>query len=155
MVFSDFTDIELEDFNECPICYEELINYVKLECNHNFCLKCHTGLVKNKQSKCPLCRNDIVGLRENIYYINELTQMNTKLKNENTNILKKIQIITKQNLKLSLLFIITLSLLFIYILVDIRNMTSKENNYNPNNPSNATTLGEAFKHKSIHFYLDD
>lgn len=66
MSFSeDFDDIELssvEIFNDngdCPICYQKLENFVKLKCNHNFCLECYSGFIKNKINKCSICREEI------------------------------------------------------------------------------------------------
>lgn len=41
----------------CYICYEEKNNVINLHYEHQFCLDC---LLKLKQKKCPLCRENII-----------------------------------------------------------------------------------------------
>lgn len=44
---------------ECPICKCSWIlnNPIILDCKHKVCHKCFLGLVKNKNYKCPICRD--------------------------------------------------------------------------------------------------
>lgn len=43
---------------ECPICYQDYLNPVCLECHHIFCFLCIKGAASTSR-KCPLCRQDI------------------------------------------------------------------------------------------------
>jgi len=43
---------------ECPICYQEYLNPVRLQCRHIFCFLCIKGAASSSR-KCPLCRHDI------------------------------------------------------------------------------------------------
>lgn len=43
--------------DNCFICYEDKNNIIPLHYNHNFCLDC---ILKLKQKKCPICREDIL-----------------------------------------------------------------------------------------------
>jgi hypothetical protein len=47
--------------DDCPICYESLINdsFVKLNCSHYFCKFCVKKCIISSNLKCPLCRVDI------------------------------------------------------------------------------------------------
>jgi hypothetical protein len=55
---------EIEKQIECCICYEEkeYKNFIKLECNHEFCKECIKSQIKYTKKnyiRCGLCRNDI------------------------------------------------------------------------------------------------
>ena len=51
----------------CIICYEILIEPIKLKCDHELCIKCFKSLIKNKNFSCPMCRKVIPkSNRENI-----------------------------------------------------------------------------------------
>jgi hypothetical protein len=56
----------LEKTNECNICYQEYknIDFIQLNCNHNFCKKCiiqqiNNIDINNNNNCCALCRCDI------------------------------------------------------------------------------------------------
>jgi hypothetical protein len=62
-LFCEEAEAELEEIEECSICYEQMkrINAVTLNCEHRFCggcikqtLECHTDLINNPS--CALCR---------------------------------------------------------------------------------------------------
>ena len=44
------------DLMECPICFEEVTEVIKLECNHLFCESCINKIKENQSLKCPMCR---------------------------------------------------------------------------------------------------
>ena len=61
-----------EKQNECFICYEEkkFKNFIKLNCNHEFCNDCIKNLIKNTKTHniyCALCRSivDNIEIRDN------------------------------------------------------------------------------------------
>lgn len=41
---------------ECPICYEHLINPITLACNHTFCYLCVKATLLRGNYSCPMCR---------------------------------------------------------------------------------------------------
>ena len=51
---------ELE--KECNICYENqnIKNYIKLQCNHQFCYKCIENQLKNNKITCAFCRQPFI-----------------------------------------------------------------------------------------------
>lgn len=56
--FNERKDLEIINKEiECPVCYEDVNEVLKLECNHLFCKVCVEKLKQNNQIKCPLCRN--------------------------------------------------------------------------------------------------
>jgi len=64
ILFCSETDEELEEVNECTICYEpvKLLDSVTLNCEHQFCGGCIKNLcqiVKKSQLNCPMCREQI------------------------------------------------------------------------------------------------
>ena len=56
------TVLEFDDVcnhgDECPICYEALVNgnFVKLNCDHKYCNRCIMLCVANGRFTCPMCR---------------------------------------------------------------------------------------------------
>lgn len=55
-------DMELEKTTldaeqECPVCFERMKTFVKLECKHLFCETCISKIKRDGTMKCPLCRN--------------------------------------------------------------------------------------------------
>ena len=54
-------DSNIADFS-CSICYEILIEPVKLECNHELCMICMKKFIENKSFSCPICRKSIKGV---------------------------------------------------------------------------------------------
>ena len=70
-----FKENRLSDNNDCPICFEMLIEPVKLECGHIYCFNCidnlyrtdligrkcpQEGIEDDKSSfRCPYCRYKI------------------------------------------------------------------------------------------------
>jgi len=59
---------------ECPICREEKISYVVLECSHKICLKCYHNCIYHNHSKCSLCRKNIPELAETCELIKDVEQ---------------------------------------------------------------------------------
>lgn len=43
------------DYEECPICYDDMLCEIKLSCDHTFCSQCLQSCTK---SACPLCRKE-------------------------------------------------------------------------------------------------
>lgn len=41
------------EYEECPICYDDMQRKVKLSCGHSFCISC---LQNTDNDSCPLCR---------------------------------------------------------------------------------------------------
>ena len=52
---NEITKIYVEQ-TECPVCFEEIVGMVKLNCKHLFCEECILQLKKDDIVKCPLCR---------------------------------------------------------------------------------------------------
>ena len=54
-----FLTIELESEKECNICYENqnIKNYIKLQCNHEFCHDCIQNQLNNNKTTCAFCRD--------------------------------------------------------------------------------------------------
>ena len=50
-----------QDLNECPICLDKKSDIHISPCGHMFCFDC---IKKLKDRKCPICRNNIRGIRE-------------------------------------------------------------------------------------------
>ena len=53
------------DSESCPICFEDLENPCKTDCNHIICKTCIEKWFKTKKDTCPLCRNIIESYHEN------------------------------------------------------------------------------------------
>lgn len=49
----------LNDFERCPICFEDMENCVELKCGHCFHLKCIDIWLNQYQRNCPYCRSDV------------------------------------------------------------------------------------------------
>ncbi len=47
--------------DDCPICHENIINAIELDCNHKFCGKCIMDYYITIQPRlsCPMCRKEI------------------------------------------------------------------------------------------------
>lgn len=47
--------------DDCPICHEQVLNAVELDCSHKYCAKCIMEYYKTTQPNlaCPLCRKSI------------------------------------------------------------------------------------------------
>ena len=118
----EFEDIELEMYNnnECPICYERLVNYIKLECKHHFCLTCHCGFIRNNHMKCPICRTVIKGMDDNICLYKTITENNEALIRTNTSLVWDNRVMSiryvilekKYGLVVVVLLLITLGFIF-------------------------------------------
>jgi hypothetical protein len=52
------SELNLTDFS-CNICFEILVEPIKLVCNHELCLVCFRSMIVNKNFKCPMCRLSI------------------------------------------------------------------------------------------------
>lgn len=64
--------------DECPICYDEKINYNIWNCSHKICECCFKQLLKahdNEKVSCPMCRNE------------ELNKHGCSIKNKTTNLI--------------------------------------------------------------------
>jgi hypothetical protein len=64
ILFCSETDEELEEVNECTICYEsfKMMDSVTLNCEHQFCGGCISNLCRTTTKwhlNCPLCREQI------------------------------------------------------------------------------------------------
>jgi hypothetical protein len=55
--FSQLT--EYKNLHSCPICLEENLENIILECKHIFCKKCIKKWVTSNSKTCPLCRISI------------------------------------------------------------------------------------------------
>lgn len=44
---------------ECIICFENLIDECKINCNHSFCKTCLYRWINKRKVTCPICRNEI------------------------------------------------------------------------------------------------
>ena len=69
---------ELNKICECSICYEDNlneINFVKLNCNHEFCKDCLIQVIKkcntNNKPCCALCRSKILSIETKSEYIKD------------------------------------------------------------------------------------
>ncbi len=52
---------------ECPVCYEEIMDTIPLNCNHWICRIC---IVKSNKNICPICRRDIfINEHERLYIL--------------------------------------------------------------------------------------
>lgn len=54
------------DDEECPICYENVVDYTSEKCNHKFCKKCINSWLKTHHT-CPMCR---ACLKDTFYFYN-------------------------------------------------------------------------------------
>ena len=52
----------------CMICYDELMNKVKLECDHEYCFSCIKGSIIQNGAECPLCRGKISSNYKNLIF---------------------------------------------------------------------------------------
>ena len=122
----EFEDIELEMYNnnECPICYERLVNYIKLECSHHFCLTCHAGFIKNNHLKCPICRTVIKGMNENIHLYQIVNDDNESLIRTNEALVFENRIISTRYYILEKKYGIVVVLLLLILLGFIIYITS-------------------------------
>ena len=61
--FNKYTEVINDILEECPICYNETENNIKIKkCSHIFCQTCSkTWFIKHKNT-CPICRTNIVQL---------------------------------------------------------------------------------------------
>ena len=100
-------EVVIHNQRECPICYENLTNYIILECDHFFCLKCHTEYIKHYLYKCPMCRMEIQDMKNNITLYKDLNEQNNILIFINKRLNHKYQ-------KLLLTFLIFLLLFIMY-----------------------------------------
>lgn len=60
-----YTESELREVKQCPICYDETpeIHFMTTNCNHTFCNTCITTHLETERNKrhphCPMCRSTI------------------------------------------------------------------------------------------------
>lgn len=57
---------------ECPVCFDDKNNLIKLKCSHIFCEDCVSKIAHNGFIKCPLCRK-----------VQPMTKNNTDIPNDN------------------------------------------------------------------------
>lgn len=56
-------ELKVENIDKCPICLDENSKLIT-DCNHQFCEECLNNLNnKNIHFKCPLCRKDIISIK--------------------------------------------------------------------------------------------
>ena len=77
--------------NDCPVCYESLINCNRIvtHCNHNICYSCFKKIICN-QNICPICRSKLEN--ENL---NEATTTRENVLNNLVEILLDVNDITR------------------------------------------------------------
>lgn len=75
--------MELENFETCPICYENDANYFT-ECNHRYCITC-----LQKINKCAICRKNLTHKQSHNNLLREIRiyhyQKHFKINNNNNN----------------------------------------------------------------------
>ena len=54
---------QLDDYI-CPICASITYRPIRLSCSHVFCIRCLVVLQRQKKSKCPICRAEVVLLAD-------------------------------------------------------------------------------------------
>ncbi len=59
---------------ECPVCRENKVAFVTLECQHKICLKCYHYCIYHNHTKCSLCRKNIPELAETCEFIQDIEQ---------------------------------------------------------------------------------
>ena len=63
-----YTESELREIKQCPICYDETreFNLMTTNCNHTFCNNCITTYLDTERNKqcphCPMCRSTITSM---------------------------------------------------------------------------------------------
>jgi len=59
--FNKYTEVINDIVEECPICYNETENNIKIKkCNHIFCQTCSKTWFTKHKNTCPICRINIV-----------------------------------------------------------------------------------------------
>jgi preprotein translocase subunit SecG len=64
-----------DDDDECPICFEDIINKTTLKCGHRFCTNCIllysiTSFNENKlEVNCPICRSIVIVIKDELDYL--------------------------------------------------------------------------------------
>jgi hypothetical protein len=58
MTNNNDSQLNLSDFS-CNICFEVLIEPIKLVCDHEICLPCFRSMIVNRNFLCPMCRRKI------------------------------------------------------------------------------------------------
>ena len=48
--------VDMDDDDECPICYNEMKKPVTMSCGHSICVRCFPRCVLERSLSCPLCR---------------------------------------------------------------------------------------------------
>lgn len=135
----DFIDISNET-DECPICYEKLENYVKLKCNHNFCLKCYSNFIKNKIKKCSMCRIEIKEIQQTITIFQDYRESNELLLTTNNNYINSYKML-KIKYKLLLFIFYICFFIYFYHIGEYHTIKKKDNiNEEQNNILNISYL---------------
>ena len=123
---NNYEKIELDEIiihkeDECPICYEYLKNYIILECDHKYCLKCLNGQLEHNLFKCPLCRIEIDDIKNCMKIHERLKERNNNLLKVNTYLVLQNKILNHKYQKLVIKFLCFLFILFLYIYTDLDN----------------------------------
>lgn len=116
----DKIEVSIEQTNknkECPICYEILTNYIVMECNHSFCLFCHSGFIENNLTRCPLCRIEIDGIKDNIKVYNKVVDSIEILIEENTALEITNKKLTSNNEKMIIVFMLLFFIFLVYLII--------------------------------------
>ena len=73
-------EVRLSKEIECPVCFEEISNVIRLYCNHEFCSDCIEKIKSVNVIKCPLCRSEhkIKTKKHNKTYVKNLTPEQAK-----------------------------------------------------------------------------
>ncbi len=143
----EFDKIIIHKEDECPICYEYLKNYIILECNHKYCLKCLNRQIEHNLFKCPLCRIDIDDIRNSMTIYdklkdnnNSLSRVNLLLQVENKIFYKKNKILNRKYQNLIIIFLTFLFVLYVYLYYDFKNYE-----LTPIDNSNSTNSNNEYK----------
>lgn len=74
-----YTIFKMYKYTKCCICYEQVLNTDKMQCNHSICEKC---LYKIRKNECPLCRKSLKGKTITINILQTIKNKEQKDKEE-------------------------------------------------------------------------
>ena len=85
---------------ECPICYNNVSNYVNFECCHKVCLECYFNQLLHSMNTCSLCRNNIKLMDNSIEKVIEMKEVIIDLEEEVDDLDLDIDDLIKRNIEL-------------------------------------------------------
>ena len=113
-------NIILDDpiLEQCPICFEENLTYIILDCNHKICIICLTDFCKhNDKYNCWICRNKIENIKMPLQLFSEITVVQKSDDNYEINNIDPF--ISKQFNGNNMVFKCFSSFIFIWILINM------------------------------------